>query len=676
MKKNIFFALSIIATFSFAACSKTELSNQKESSKTNFSIVAGINSEITKTTNDGLNTKWAAGDNINLFHAKAGETEYSSNDEFTISEEDLTSGTFKGTLTEVLDDSNDWYAMYPYVKQIVTPANNSNGWVYIGCNNSHTTAQVQNGNGSMAHLAGKHFPLVATAKNIAKNDPVSLTFSPILSVVKFHVTNNTSTPLTVSTISLTAQEDIVGCYYINFAESVPVFTASGSSYVSKTAKLSVTDGAEIAAESSADFYLAIKPFSNTAGKKLTFSVNAYEKTTTSAFTFAPGKIKTVNFSCESKELEAGTYVALIHNSETSYYAMSSTDDGASTKRFKSKEITYDGSGKYSTTDASIVWNVTKDDSGYLFENGGNYVSWPGSGNSAVMSSTPYYLNVTANGNYFNVSSVNTSSRILSKNSSNAYFAFYDLNASTQKPNFIFIPAELITTPVIEPITAPNKVAAAGATGVEVSYTITNPVEGKSVSAVSAETWVKNFNYATEGKITFDVEANTGSERTSEITVSYEGAADVKFTVTQSGSAEAKTYTWTLTSGQLVTAGGTYTSESVTWTYGAMTYLGFDNTKGAQIGSSNNVTESFNINTNHFGSKTIKSISVNASTGSKGDAKLSIKVGGVAKLTDQALTPSAITYNVDNINASGKVEIVFSATAKAYYLKSISIEYFD
>ena len=84
-----------------------------------FEISADIS---TKTTNDGLATKWATGDAINLFHAEAGTAGYVSDNDFTLDATRV--GVFKGSLTGTLDASKsyDWYAFYPYSEYNKTPA--------------------------------------------------------------------------------------------------------------------------------------------------------------------------------------------------------------------------------------------------------------------------------------------------------------------------------------------------------------------------------------------------------------------------------------------------------------------------------------------------------------------------------------------------------------------------
>ena len=99
----------------------------------------------TKTSIDGLTTNWEAEDAINLFHAEAGTTTYTSDGQFTITAENLDSKKFTGTLASPLEAGNyDWYAIYPYKEQISSPGKQTDGFVYIG----HSVAANQNGNNS------------------------------------------------------------------------------------------------------------------------------------------------------------------------------------------------------------------------------------------------------------------------------------------------------------------------------------------------------------------------------------------------------------------------------------------------------------------------------------------------------------------------------------------------
>lgn len=189
---------------------------------------------------------------------------------------------------------------------ITTPAGSEtgDGWAYIG----HKGGATQNGYNSTAHLAENLCPLYGVAKSVDASTPVSFNMKHIASVVKIVVTNESESPLTVTSVTFTAPEDIVGSYFMNFTDpNNVVCKASGTSYVSSTATLNVTGGTALTKGEKAEFYIPIKPF-KAAANKLKITVNGYEKTpvSTAAVEFKAGKIETVNFKYNA----AGTTAVL------------------------------------------------------------------------------------------------------------------------------------------------------------------------------------------------------------------------------------------------------------------------------------------------------------------------------------------------------------------------------
>ena len=93
------------------------------------------------------------------------------------------------------------------------------------------------------------------------------------------------------------------------------------------------------------------------------------------------------------------------------------------------------------------------------------------------------------------------------------------------------------TPVITLSNIPTDNISAAGDYVTINYNITNPVSGISVSAApeSGDDWVKSFDYSTNGEISFVVAPKTTTgTRTTTITVSYTGAEDKTFEITQDG----------------------------------------------------------------------------------------------------------------------------------------------
>ena len=95
----------MLSAFALTNCTQ-EIDNpaqQPEETGYPFEIVAST--VDTKTVNDGMSTKWAEGDQINLFHAVTGSTDYKSNGAFVIN--DVEAGSFNGNLCEELDVENN-----------------------------------------------------------------------------------------------------------------------------------------------------------------------------------------------------------------------------------------------------------------------------------------------------------------------------------------------------------------------------------------------------------------------------------------------------------------------------------------------------------------------------------------------------------------------------------------
>lgn len=136
---------------------------------------------------------------------------------------------------------------------------------------------------------------------------------------------------------------------------------------------------------------------------------------------------------------------------------------------------------------------------------------------------------------------------------------------------------------------------------------------------------------------------------------------------------AATYTYTFEKTTLGQS-GTIDLGGVTWSQSAegKWYAGYDATKGQQIGSKNNVTTMYSLTTSDI-LGTITEVKVNASMAASGGAKMQVKVGETAFIAQTALTDAAKDYTGTG-SAQGAVVISFTNTAKAFYIKSITITY--
>ena len=289
MKKHVFsLGLMLVAALAFTNCAKQEVINDtpEQPAGVPFELTAGMDTK-TEATDAGVIT-WKTGDALAVFHAEAGSTTYSKNDKFTFD----SGSSFKGELQDgaLTADAYDWYALYPYYYSIPAPDNITTGYT------TFAASQTQTGNNSMAHLCGSNVPMYGKATGVAKDTKPTITMNQAASIIKVHVTNSLDADLTVTSVSFTAQQDIVGNFFINFAGAQPSFTKTGTPKT--TATLTVKEGNPIAKAGTADFYIVVKPFEAAANDEITVSVNGLEKTIklASAVTFAPGKIKTVNFN--------------------------------------------------------------------------------------------------------------------------------------------------------------------------------------------------------------------------------------------------------------------------------------------------------------------------------------------------------------------------------------------
>ena len=500
-------------------CQKAQIEEVNPSPEANFELFASpavtTDAAITRTTNDGLATKWATGDQINIFHAPAGSTTYTNDKAFTL--KDAATGSFSGTVGALDGESYDWYAFYPYTSQITTPANTSAGWVVVG--GKTPQAQIQNGNNSRTHLSGGACPLFGIAKAVESSAVPSIEMNHLTSIIKVQVTNNSSEDLKVENVSFTGAEDIVGTYYINFAASPVAYKSSGNAYVSSTASLTVSNGEALANGSSADFYIAFKPFTAKTGSTLKLAVNGYEKTLTlkNDITFTAGHIKPLNFNFDKKVLDCVTLPWSIDGTGGSSVWKNTV--GLSQKGLGSD---YGDINKPYLTklDADGDYVQVKYDSPASFVKfavkmiGGNNTSYMTVQGSAAGQSFTDIEKFTISGKQNDILSFTTSQpidteyryiRLLFKKGSNVGLGAVEISKHS-------------TDPVIN---ADNVlgVPARGVVNQELAYTITNTVEGAVLSVAGDDTVVEAIEM--DGTITYDVKKNTSKEsREGSITLTY------------------------------------------------------------------------------------------------------------------------------------------------------------
>lgn len=306
MKKYSLLMGLMCAALSITSCSKDNTETFDKPKGYEFELYAAPQ---TRTEVDGLDMKWSANDAMNVFHAPTGTTNYSDNDQFTVS--DIEGGVFKGTITDTEFDPNgtyDWYVLYPYKSQKTTPALDE---AYFGIGSYATSVQTQKGINNPDHICGVDIPLYGKVTNTTGSP--SLQMHHIATLFRINVTNTGSADLNVTSITLTsASENLIGTYYLDITGDTPVVNPSGDNFVSKTATLNVTDGI-VAPDATGSFYLATRAFTAPEGEQLTLTVTAngetVEKVATLSkeTTFAAGKINKLNINVAAAAEQASTW---------------------------------------------------------------------------------------------------------------------------------------------------------------------------------------------------------------------------------------------------------------------------------------------------------------------------------------------------------------------------------
>ena len=199
---------------------------------------------------------------------------------------------------------------------------------------------------------------------------------------------------------------------------------------------------------------------------------------------------------------SGDFVILAkHN--TTYYALKGEASGT-----RVASVDYTGNTTSFEGDASIIWTITPSGSAYTVKNGGNYLGWVSdSGNAAALIAEAEYdddkclMGIDKSGDIYSIHVNADATRILAKNSSSAYFAFY---ASTgQYSDIVLVPAtalEVVATPSFNPaageVSSGTVVTISTATnGATIYYTTdgttpsTSSTQGTSVT-ITATTTIK------------------------------------------------------------------------------------------------------------------------------------------------------------------------------------------
>lgn len=296
MKKNLFILSAIAVTAAaLVSCNKEQdvtISDNNEGMP--FEIVAGT--EVTKTVNDGVSTTWAATDHINLFHAVHGGSTYNNDGDFTAKGAGAAvgfTGTLKAGSEPTSGNTYDWFALYPYDKDFTAPDGSKPVTI--------SGSMYQTGYNSTAHLSGNRSKLAGKVEDVAYDATPSITMYNLASVIKLNVKNAlASNSIVIKSITITAPNKITGQFNLDITGNAPSLSEiaeKGSTSIT----LTVNSPTELAANSTASFYLPIRPITAAAGSTFTVVVTTNRGVDTivssalgSDFTFRAGQIHNMN----------------------------------------------------------------------------------------------------------------------------------------------------------------------------------------------------------------------------------------------------------------------------------------------------------------------------------------------------------------------------------------------
>lgn len=297
-----------------------------------------------------------------------------------------------------------------------------------------------------------------------------------------------------------------------------------------------------------DIYFTCNPFEMEAGE--TFTVKAYCKDYIytrevtipdgRSLVFTAGNLGTFSVDMKDATKETNTAFAegkymVIAKSDNKYYAMKGVKGSSDYMTYA--EVTYDGEATtISTSDETLVWDITAVDGGFTFQNNaGKYLYGSSSGNKAYLGDAQTLtISPIDYTNQYKIAILEISERILAfnANSGQERFAFYK---GTQVNNLYLVPVGESNTLSFEVSPGELLFDSNGDSLGDDFFEVTSSVDGFDATNVTATTEATWFEIEQDGaEFTILVEANSGAKRTANIVFSAEGYSDVTVTVSQEG----------------------------------------------------------------------------------------------------------------------------------------------
>ena len=443
MKKffHSLWAVAALATV-FVGCSKDEAeSPENKPREISMSVIAGSELETSPesrtTLNDDNSISWeTSGEFLRVFET-AGETTSSSKSEEALI--DAGKAVFNVSFTENTSATSFTYnAVYPESAWVTSNNTDANNMKLITPTNQLPTATSFDGDADLL--------IAYPEQRDAQPTELQVRFKRIVAVGKMTLKNLNSTEA-ITSVEFIAPENknVTGRSYVNLNEgTVTEYGYSDMHYNNVV----MNYDASLEMQSGMTAYFTCFPFEILAGETFKVVVTTPSKVFTRevtipdgrslAFTEGRASVFSVDMSAATEEaLETleGEYVAIVKQG-TTYYALASTNTNSST-RLDAKEVAYNGTDQtINVNDPTLVWTIAKSGDNYTLSNNNMFVSYSGSSNTAEMSDTEYLLNISKTGDgLYTIGSVSKTDRMLEKNKSSKYFAFY---TGTQDGDFYLV----------------------------------------------------------------------------------------------------------------------------------------------------------------------------------------------------------------------------------------------
>ena len=443
MKKffHSLWAVAALATV-FVGCSKDEAeSPANKPREISMSVIAGSELETSPesrtTLNDDNSISWeTSGEFLRVFET-AGETTSSSKSEEALI--DAGKAVFNVSFTENTSATSFTYnAVYPESAWVTSNNTDANNMKLITPTNQLPTATSFDGDADLL--------IAYPEQRDAQPTELQVRFKRIVAVGKMTLKSLNSTEA-ITSVEFIAPENknVTGRSYVNLNEgTVTEYGYSDMHYNNVV----MNYDASLEMQSGMTAYFTCFPFEILAGETFKVVVTTPSKVFTRevtipdgrslAFTEGRASVFSVDMSAATEEaLETleGEYVAIVKQG-TTYYALASTNTNSST-RLDAKEVAYNGTDQtINVNDPTLVWTIAKSGDNYTLSNNNMFVSYSGSSNTAEMSDTEYLLNISKTGDgLYTIGSVSKTDRMLEKNKSSKYFAFY---TGTQDGDFYLV----------------------------------------------------------------------------------------------------------------------------------------------------------------------------------------------------------------------------------------------